>query len=134
MVRKPAMPALLMMMSIWNFPDFGCEKWFFAVAIRWAGPDGSPTSACTGRALIEYADSRLEASCEVASAEESEVKFSTTEAPREARILAIAAPMPVEGGMSKLLGGQIIRRDCMEGGEEGKITSRSPCDYGELPF
>lgn len=67
------MPALLTRMSIWNFPDFGCEKWFFALAIRCAGPVGSARSACTGTALIEWADSRLEASWLVSSAEESDV-------------------------------------------------------------
>ena len=68
-----ATPALLMMMSIWNFPLRGWEKWFLAVVIRWAGPWGLPMSAWTGRALMPWEVSRVEASLDVTSDEESEV-------------------------------------------------------------
>lgn len=68
-----ATPALLMMMSIWNLPLRGWEKWFLAVVIRWDGPLGLPMSAWTGRALMPWEDSRVEASLEVRSDEESEV-------------------------------------------------------------
>ncbi len=38
-------PALLIRMSIWNLPVLGCEKWFLAVVMIWAGPVGMPISA-----------------------------------------------------------------------------------------
>ena len=68
-----ATPALLMMMSIWNLPLRGWEKWFLAVVIRWAGPLGLPMSAWTERVLMPWELSREEASLAVMSEEESEV-------------------------------------------------------------
>lgn len=44
-----ATPALLTMISIWNFPVLGCEKWFLDVLTMCAAPPGDPTSACTIR-------------------------------------------------------------------------------------
>ena len=67
------MAALFMMMSIWNFPLRGWEKWFLALVIRWAGPLGLPMSAWTVRVLMPWELSREEASLAVMSDEESEV-------------------------------------------------------------
>ena len=67
------MAALFMMMSIWNFPLRGWEKWFFALFTRWAGPLGLPMSACTVRVLMPWELSREEASLAVMADEESEV-------------------------------------------------------------
>lgn len=61
------------MMSIWNFPVLGCEKWFLAVLIIWAGPAVEPTSAWITRLVMPYCSLRSVERSLQAWAEESEV-------------------------------------------------------------
>lgn len=69
------MPALLMMMSIWNPPDEdeGLEKCSRAAAMRAGGPVGVPTSAWTGTARMLWVEESWEAKVEASSEEEEEV-------------------------------------------------------------
>ena len=61
------------MISIWNFPVFGCDKWFLAVLIMCAGPAGEPMSAWITRLVVPCSwVKRVERSLQ-AWAEESEV-------------------------------------------------------------
>ena len=62
-----------MMMSIWNFPVFGCEKLFFAVETMCSGPAGSPISAWTVIARIPCVEDRVEARVEAFSVEDADV-------------------------------------------------------------
>ena len=67
------MPALLTMMSIWKLPVEGSAKWFFAVAIRWAGPVREPISAWTTKHRMPCSEVRDSESLLVKLAEDSEV-------------------------------------------------------------
>jgi uncharacterized membrane protein YfcA len=66
-------PALLIMISIWNFPVLGWEKWFLAVLMMCAGPVGAPTSAWITRQVIPYSSVSEDERVDAEEAEESEV-------------------------------------------------------------
>lgn len=67
----PATPALLIMMSIWNLPVLGCEKWFLVVFTMCAAPPGDPMSAWTARQVTLCSEVSFSESAAVMDDDES---------------------------------------------------------------